>query len=73
MNLNGKMVMKISSSKVIYKPGHPVEIEDEGSYYRIDGTFIYDKNKIKSIQVKKGIIVLQMVDEDVTLQVIEKT
>ncbi len=40
MNLNGNMVMKISSSKGIYKLSHPAEIIDESSFYRIDGTYI---------------------------------
>ena len=30
-----------------YRLGAPVEIIDEGGFYRIDGTHIFDKHKIK--------------------------
>lgn len=72
MKLTQCKVTEIRSNKGIYKLGSPVLIHDEGSYYRIGSTYIYDKCKIKSTQFEDEKIVLHMVDDDITLTVLEK-
>ena len=37
-----------------YRLGKAVAIIDEGSFYRIDGTHIFDKHKIKEIAPEDG-------------------
>ena len=69
MDINKYKVMEIRSTKGIYKLSHPVEIIDEGSFYRIDGTYIYDKHKIKSIKIDHDKLTIHMSDDTVVLTV----
>lgn len=48
---------------------HLAKIEDEGSFYRIDGTYILDKYKIKSIETIEGQIIINMGTEQIVLDV----
>lgn len=41
-----------------YRLGSPVPIIDEGSFYRIDGTHIFVKHKITSIQEIGGKVII---------------
>ena len=52
-----------------YRLDSPVSILDEGSFYRIDGTHIIDKFKIKSISVFDDRVDIVMTDRGVTLEV----
>lgn len=53
-----------------YRLGSPVGIIDEGSFYRIDGTHIFDKHKIKEIVQENGRIRIEMTDKTVILEVV---
>ena len=72
MNINQYKVLEIRSSKGIYKLSHPAEIIDEGSFYRIDGTYIYDKHKIKSIEIDHDKVTIRMSDDTVVLTVTKR-
>lgn len=52
-----------------YRLGSPAPVLDEGSFYRIDGTHIIDKFKIKSISVFDDRVDIVMTDKVVTLEV----
>lgn len=52
-----------------YRLGFPVDIVDEGGFYRIDGTHIFDKHKIKEIIERPGKIEIEMTDKTVVLVV----
>lgn len=52
-----------------YRLGAPAEIVDEGSFYRIDGTHIIDKFKIKEIKNIDDRVEIVMKDKIVTLEV----
>ena len=52
-----------------YRLGASVDIVDEGSFYRIDGTHIFDKHKIEEIIKADGTIEIKMVDKTVVLVV----
>ena len=52
-----------------YRLGSPAPILDEGSFYRIDSTYIIDKYKIKSISVIDDRVDIVMTDKVVTLEV----
>ena len=52
-----------------YHLGKAVKVEDEGSFYRIDGTHIFDKHKILSIEQTDGRVTLEMKDKTVVLEV----
>lgn len=53
-----------------YRLGKPVEIIDEGSFYRIDGTHIFDKHKILSTTLCGDKLTIEMKDKTVTLEVL---
>ena len=53
-----------------YRLGSPVDVFDEGSFYRIDGTHIFDKHKIRSIQEMGGKVIIEMTDKTVILEVV---
>ena len=55
-----------------YHLGSPVEIIDEGSFYRIDGTHIFDKFKILSTVLIEDKLRIHMKDKDVVLTVVAK-
>ena len=46
-----------------------MDILDEGSFYRIDGTHIFDKHKIRSINEVPGKVEIEMTDKTVVLVV----
>lgn len=52
-----------------YQLGSPVPIIDEGSFYRIDGTHIIDKFKIKSTVLAGDKLTINMTDKVVVLEV----
>lgn len=52
-----------------YRLGSPVEIIDKRSFYRIDGTHIFDKHKIKEIIREENRVMIVMSDKTVTLEV----
>lgn len=52
--------------------GFPAEIIDEGSFYRVDSTHIFDKFKIVSTEVKGNELTIIMKDKTVLLEVEEK-
>jgi hypothetical protein len=48
---------------------HLAKIEDEGSFYRIDGTYILDKFKIKSIETIDSQIIIDLGADQIVLDV----
>ena len=69
MELNGLKVKTIIYPHGEYRLGTPAEIIDEGSFYRIDGTHIIDKFKIRSILKTDERVEIEMTDRVVTLEV----
>lgn len=55
-----------------YRLGVPAPIIDEGSFYRIDGTHIFDKFKIVSTDLVDDKLTIHMKDKNVVLTVVEK-
>ena len=47
INLTEYYVTEIKTKQAEYMLGHKGEIKDEGSFYRVDGSFILDKCRIK--------------------------
>lgn len=72
MNLNQYKVTEIISPDSKYKLAHPASIDDEGSFYRIAGTYIIEKHRIKSISLDGDKLTIHLKDEDVVLTIIEK-
>ena len=52
-----------------YRLRASVDIIDEGSFYWIDGTHIFDKHKIKEIIEEPGKVEIEMTDKIVVLVV----
>ncbi len=50
-----------------YRLASPVPIIKEGAFYRIDGTHIFDKFKIVSIDIEGERVTIHMKDKDVIL------
>jgi hypothetical protein len=48
-----------------------VPVIDEGSFYRIDGTHIIDKHKIKEIKKDGSRVEIDMADKTVILEVVQ--
>ncbi len=71
MDLKGLKVKTITYPYGEYHLGTPAEIIDEGSFYRIDGTHIFDKHKVKEIIEDDGRIRVKMIDKVVTLEVVQ--
>lgn len=69
MNLTDLKVTAIVYPDAKYQLGAPVKIVDEGSFYRIDGTHIFDKFKIKEVCESEGRIEIKMMDKTVTLEI----
>ena len=69
MELKGLKVKTITYPHGEYRLGSPAEIIDEGSFYRIDGTHIIDKHKIRSVREGNGRVEIEMIDKTVTLEV----
>ena len=72
MKITPYKVTEIRSSTEIYKPSHPLEIYDEGNFYRIDSTYIIDKYRIKSMSLDGDKLTIHLNDEDVVLTIIGK-
>ena len=72
--------MDIADYKVIavkyphgeYRLGSPAEIIDEGLFYRVDGTHIFDKFKIISTEINGNELTIVMKDKTVLLEFEEK-
>lgn len=62
-------VKEISYPHGTYRLGEAAEVIDEGSFYRIDGTHIFDKHKIEEIRETDGKVEIHMKDKDVVLVV----
>lgn len=69
MELKGLKVKTITYSHGEYRLGSPAEIIDEGSFYRLDDTHIFDKHKIKEIRRADNRVEIEMTDKTVTLEV----
>jgi hypothetical protein len=69
MSLTDCKVATLIYTYAEYRLGSPVPIIDEGSFYRIDGTHIFDKHKIESIETEGGRVTIHMKDKDVILVV----
>lgn len=67
MNLTDYKVRGIVYPHGEYRLGTPAEIIDENGFYRIDGTHIFDKHKILSIEKDGEKIEFKMKDKDVVL------
>lgn len=67
MNLTDYKVKGIIYPHGEFRLGMPVEIIDEGGFYRIDGTHIFDKHKIEEIRESDGKVEIHMKDKDVVL------
>lgn len=72
MNPTSYCVTEIRSKGGIYILGHPIEIHDEGSFYRVDGTYIFDKFRIKSMEISGKQLIFHMDDDDVVFTVKKK-
>nr|MBQ4458051.1 hypothetical protein [Clostridia bacterium] len=72
MDITRYKVTTIQYAHGEYRLGNPVEIVDEGSFYRIDGTHIFDKFKILSMELVNNQLTIHMKDKDVILTVVEK-
>lgn len=68
MELKGLKVKTIIYPHGEYRLGTPAEIINEGSFYRIDGTHIIDKFKIRSILKTGERVEIEMTDRMVTLE-----
>lgn len=73
MIINKFQVLEIRSLSGVYKFGHPVAINDEGSFYHINGSYIIDKFQIKSIEIMEKQILIQKDDGDVVLIIRQKS
>ena len=65
--LSGFIVKKLIYPNAEYWLGREVSIVDEGSLYRIDGTHIFDKVDILSIEEEPNQIRIRMKKMDVLL------
>lgn len=72
MNISKYKVREITYSKGKYILGTPAIITDEGSFYRIDGTHIFDKFRIQSMKLEGNQLTIHMKDQDVILIVEER-
>ena len=69
MELGGVKVKVITYPNGEYRLGAPATIIDEGSFYRVDGTHIFDKFKIKEVHETDGKVEIQMTDRTVILEI----
>lgn len=70
MNLTNLKVTAIIYPNAKYLLGTPAKIIDEGVFYRIDGTHIFDKFKIKDVCEGDGRVEIKMLDKTVVLEVV---
>lgn len=52
-----------------YRLSKPAKVIDEGSFYRIDGTHIFDKYKIQTIELIGDKLSIVMTDKTVVLEI----
>lgn len=69
MNLTEYKVKRIISPHGDLQLGEPIDVIDEGSFYRIAGTHIIDKFKIEKIEKKENRVEIKMKDRTVVLVV----
>lgn len=69
MELKGMKVKTITYPHGEYRLGSPVPIVDEGSFYRIDGTHIFDKFKIENVVQDGDRVKIEMKDKTVELEI----
>ena len=62
-------VLEIKSKGFIHKLGTKSLILDEGSFYRIDNSFIIDKYRIISTSLDGNHLTIHLIDEDIILTV----
>ena len=67
MNITQYKIIEIRYSHSRFKLGQPVKIADEGPFYRIDGTHIIDKYRIKKMEIKDNQLILHLDKEDIVL------
>ena len=67
--LTGYKVKTITYPNGMYMFGKSVPVIDEGSFYRIDGSHIFDKFKIESINENGDQVIVTMTDKTVVLGV----
>ena len=72
MNLIDYKVTSLVYPHGEYRLGSPVDIIDEGSFYRIDGTHIFDKYKIEAVDAEGKRVTIHMKDKDVILTAVKK-
>lgn len=72
MNLTDYKVSSIIYPHGEYRLGAPAEIIDEGSFYRIDGTHIFDKFKIEAVDAEGDKVIIHMKNKDVILIMVTK-
>lgn len=65
------IVTQIRTKNSEYILGHKGQIKDEGSFYRVDGSYIIDKFRIKSIELNENILTIHMTNEEVVLTVVK--
>lgn len=69
MNLTDYKVKGIIYPHGEYRFGAPVGIIDEGGFYRIDGTHIFDKHKMKKVDQENERIRIEKTDRMVILEI----
>ena len=69
INLSDYYVTQIKTSTAEYILGHKGRITDEGSFYRIDDSFIIDKYRIKTIILNQTMIIIGLDNEEIMLTV----
>ncbi len=72
MNITQYKVTEICYAHSKYKLGQPVGIEDEKSFYRIDGTHIIDKCRIKKMEINNDHLTIHLDTEDIVLVIVKK-
>ena len=70
-NITDYYVTQIKTPQTEYILGHKGQIKDEGSFYRIDNSFIIDKFRIKGIELNDNVLTIHTTNEDVILTVVK--
>ncbi len=69
IELTGLKIKAVICPHAEYRPGSFVSVTDEGSFYRIDGTCIIDKFKIKAVRRTGDRVEIEMTDGTVVLEI----
>ena len=72
MELTDLQITAIRNSHSEHMFASPVSAVDEGSFYRIAGTYILDKCRIRKVERADNKVTVRMKDGDVVLTVMEK-